>query len=114
MAITANDVQTLHDYAEGVLGRAEHHAGQVAAIALALLGAIVWRGEPGSIEIKQYAGNLANVLWVTIAGTRYAFSYNHETEEIEMRDRTTHGEVRHRFSNATPATEVERIFRALV
>ena len=29
MAITANDVDILHQYAEGVMGRADHHAGQV-------------------------------------------------------------------------------------
>jgi hypothetical protein len=40
------------------------------------------RGEPGSIEIKQYRGSLANVLWVIIGGQRYPFVYNHDTGEI--------------------------------
>ena len=29
MPITANDVDVLHQYAEGVMNRADHHAGQV-------------------------------------------------------------------------------------
>jgi len=97
--ITANDVDVLHQYAEGVMSRADHHAGQVKGIALALLGGIIWRGEPGSIEIKQYAGGLANVLWVNIGGKRYAFAYNHGTAKIEIRDRTQSGTMLHSFDN---------------
>jgi Integron cassette protein VCH_CASS1 chain len=113
MAITANDVETLHRYAEGVMDRAEHHAGQVKGAALALLGGIIWRGEPGSIEIKQYGGGLANVLWVTIGGRRYAFAYNHTTESIEIRDRTQSGPALHSFNNQTPLADIEAVFRAL-
>ncbi|RKK04690.1 hypothetical protein EBE87_23190 [Pseudoroseomonas wenyumeiae] len=103
----------LHRYADGVMGRADHHAGQVKGIALALLGGIIWRGEPGSIEIKQYAGGLANVLWVTISGTRYAFAYNHATEKIEIRDRTQSGTMLHSFDNQTSVADVEGVFRKL-
>lgn len=46
MAITAKDVEELHTYATGVMARADHHAGKVKGIALALLGGIIWRGEP--------------------------------------------------------------------
>jgi Integron cassette protein VCH_CASS1 chain len=113
MAITATDVEVLHRYAEGVMDRAEHHAGEVKGVALALLGGIIWRGEPGSIEIKQYGGGLANVLWVTIAGRRYAFAYNHKTAKIEIRDRTQTGEALHAFDNETPVANVEAAFRAL-
>jgi hypothetical protein len=113
MAITANDVDVLHRYANGVMGRADHHAGEVKGIALALLGGIIWRGEPGSVEIKQYAGELANVLWVQIGGKRYALAYNHKTKKIEIRDRTTSGAVLHSFDDQTPAPDVEAAFRAL-
>jgi Integron cassette protein VCH_CASS1 chain len=113
MAITANDVDILHQYAEGVMNRADHHAGEVKGIALALLGGIIWRGEPGSIEIKQYAGGLANVLWVTINSKRYAFAYNHTSGEIEIRDRTQSGPAIHSFSNKTPVAHVEAVFRTL-
>lgn len=113
MPITANDVEVLHRYADGVMNRADHHAGQVKAAALALLGGIIWRGEPGSIEIKQYAGGLANVLWVTIGGRRYAFAYNHTTEKIEIRDRTQSGSALHSFDNDTALADIEAVFRGL-
>lgn len=113
MPIHADNFEMLHSYAEGVMGRVACHAGNVGSVALALLGSIIWRGEPGSVEIKQYDGKLANVLWVEINGAKYAFSYNHEKQEIEMRDRTTHGEVLHSFSNQTPLTEIEDVFRRL-
>jgi integron cassette protein len=52
MPITANGVDVLHHYAEGVMSRADHHASQVKGVALALLGGIIWRGEPGSIALS--------------------------------------------------------------
>ena len=113
MAITARDVATLHTYAEGVMGRADHHAGQVKAIALALLGGVVWRADPDSIEIKQYAGELANVLWLTVNGRRYALVYDHETAKIEIRDRVQTGPALHSFDNQTPVQDVEAVFGGL-
>ena len=113
MAITATDVQTLHSYAQGVMGRADHHAGEVKAIALAMLGGVIWRAEPGSIEIKQYDGGLANVLWFICGGRRYAVAYNHATEEIEIRDRTQSGPAIHSFSNRTPVSDVEAAFKVM-
>jgi hypothetical protein len=113
MAITAKDVATLHAYVEGVMERAGHHAAQVKAIALALLGGIVWRADPGSIEIKQYASGLANVLWLTVNGRRYALAYNHETAKIEIRDRVQIGPALHSFDNQTPVQDVETVFRGL-
>jgi hypothetical protein len=55
----------------GRYGPRDHQAGQVKAIALVLLDGIIWRAEPGSIEIKQYDGGLANVLWFVVNGHRY-------------------------------------------
>ena len=113
MAITAEDVQTLHDYAAGVMSRADRHAGEVKAIALALLGGIIWRAEPGSIEIKQYAGGLANVLWFVTGGNRYAVAYNHDTQKIEIRARKQSGQALHSFDNQTPVATVEAVFAKL-
>ncbi len=113
MPITANDVDTLHRYANGVMNRADHHAFRVKGVALALLGGIIWRGDPGSIEIKQYDGGLANVLWVELSGNRYAFAYNHHTGQIEIRDRTQSGPALHSFTDDTPVADVETIFRRL-
>jgi hypothetical protein len=113
MAITAKDVEELHTYAAGVMGRADHHAGKVKGIALALLGGIIWRGEPDSIRIRRFAGSPANMLWVNIAGKTYVFAYNHEIEKIEIRDRTQTGAVLHAFDDTNTAADIEAAFRAL-
>ncbi len=113
MPVPISDVDTLKTYIQGVMDRAEHHANNVSAIGLALAGAIVWRKDAAPIEVMEQGGGLKNVLWVKFAGRRYAFSYNHTNQEIEMRENTTHGSVLHRFSNETPVQEVELIFREL-
>lgn len=113
MPIQADDVETLHRYAEGVMNRVAHHAGNVGAIALALLGAVIWRAEPGSLQIRPYAGGLGNVLLATINGRPFAFRYEHVTQQIEMRENNIAGPIFRAFSNATPITDVEEIFRAL-
>jgi hypothetical protein len=113
MAITSSDIEILHRYADGVMNRADHHAGQVKGIALALLGGVIWRADPGSISIKQYGGNLANVLWITINSRTCAFAYNHEIGRIEIRDRTQSGSALHSFNGETPVAEVEGVFRSL-
>ena len=43
MALTVTDVEQLRAYLCGVMSRADHHAGSVNEIALALVGAILWR-----------------------------------------------------------------------
>ena len=114
MAMHANDVETLHDFAVGVMARAGHHESQVRGIVLAILGGIVWRVDPGSIEIRFRDGNLANVVrWVSVTGYEYACAYNHETDEIEIHERNAGGPVLHAFSNTTSIGEAERIFSTL-
>lgn len=113
MAITAKDVEQLHEYALGVMERADHHAGKVKGAALALLGGIIWRADPDSIRIRQYAGNPANMLWVKIAGKDYAFRYEHGTQRIEIRDGSQNGPVLQCFDDTTRVADIEAAFRAL-
>ncbi|MER0127986.1 hypothetical protein [Franconibacter daqui] len=115
MAIKANDIDILHRYAVGVMERSDHHAENVGAVALTLLGGVIWRAKPGSINIRQYDGNLANVVWWTseFTGHKYAVSYNHETFEIEIREETVNGNVKHTLSNSTPPDEVRQILSIL-
>ncbi|MCV3769101.1 hypothetical protein [Rhizobium sp. TRM95796] len=113
MAITANDVEALQTYAEGVMGRADHHAGNVKGVALALLGAFIWRGDPDKIRIRSRQGAPANMLWVNIRGKTYVFAYNHQTEEIEIRDRTQTGAVLRSFDDIDTVADIEALFRAL-
>jgi hypothetical protein len=115
MTILAQDIATLHTYAQGVMHRAKHHAGNVGAITLALIGGVVWRLKPGTVYIRGYNGSPANMLWWTsgATGISYVFAYNHHRDEIELRDRTARGAVLHSFTNATPLADVEHIFATL-
>jgi len=113
MPQTVSDLDTLMTYFSGVMDRT-HHAPNVDAIALALLGAVLWRKDADSeIQVRTYAGSPANMLWVQISRRRYALAYNHRDGCIELHERTGAGEVMHRFTNSTPVTEVRRIFEAL-
>lgn len=107
------DVDTLKNYIEGVMQRAEHHAQSVASVALTLAGAIIWKKDPEPIEVFSYDGVMKNVLWVRIRGQRYAFSYDHKTGQIEMRQGSTQGSVMHRFDDTVSADVVRTIFAAL-
>ena len=114
MARTVCEVDVLRCYIAGVVENAEHHADNVDEIALALIGAIVWRKDEGTeIRVMTREGRMTNVLWVHIGGTRYAFSYNHDDRAIEIRDGSTQGRVLHSFSNATRVAEIKRVFESL-
>ena len=114
MPINAHDVEMLHDFAVALMARAGRRTNHVRGIALAMLGGIIWRVDPGSIEIKFQDGGRANVLrWVSVTGYEYACAYNQQADEIEIRDRNGRGSLLHSFSNATPIAEVERIFSTL-
>jgi hypothetical protein len=113
MSLQVADLETLERYLDGVMNRSEHHAATVGAIALALLGAVLWKKDDAPVEVRTYDGRPANILWVQIAGTRYALAYNHHEECIELRERTQSGAVVHRFTNTTPVTEVWQVFENL-
>ena len=56
MPISIDSIQSLQINLSGVMERANDHAGQVEGVALALLGAEVWRSI-GEISIRQNDGN---------------------------------------------------------
>jgi hypothetical protein len=113
MPISVDDVATLETYLQGVINRSEHHAETVGAIALALLGAVLWRKDGKPLEVRRYAGEPANIVWFEVDGNRYALAYNHGVGCIELRERTQSGKVRHRFTNKTSVIEVREVFQAL-
>jgi len=113
MPLTVADLDTLEIYLSGVLNRSEHHAETVGAIALALIGAVLWRKDSEPIQVRTYAGETANILWFQVSGNRYALAYNHHEECIELRERTQNGNVLAQFTNETPVTEVQQAFASL-
>lgn len=94
------------------MSRSEHHAGNVEGVTLALLGAVVWRAT-GEIEVREYNGNPANMLWFFVGENRHSLLYNHTTEQIELRERTKNGALISTFDNTTSYQEVIRVFRGL-
>lgn len=114
MALTVTEVEELRAYINGVMNRADHHAGAVNEIALALAGAILWRkNDEEPIRVMVREGKTTNVLWVRIGSKRYAFSYNHDAGQIEMREGSTQGPTLHTFTNSTPLSTVRTIFEHL-
>jgi Integron cassette protein VCH_CASS1 chain len=114
MALTVKEMEVLRAYLNGVMDRADDHADAVREITLALTGAILWRKDDDEpIKVMVHNGMTKNVLWVRINGTRYAFSYDHETVLIEMRKDSIQGDTLHTFSNSTSLSELYQIFKAL-
>lgn len=112
MAITINSIEMLQAYLKGVLSRAEHHAGNVEGVALTLAGAVIWKST-GEIEVREYAGSPANMIWFWINENRYVMSYNHSNQTIELKNRTHTGNVIAEFNNDTEYAEIIRIFSGL-
>lgn len=114
MAMVVTEVEQLRQYIQGVMARADHHAGNVKEVALTLVGAILWRkDDDGAIKVMERDGETTNVLWVLIGGNRYAFSYNHAAGLIEMREGSIQGKILHTFSNSTSSSAVYSIFKSL-
>ena len=108
-----SEINVLQDYLIGVLDRAKHHAQEVGEIALAIVGAIVWKKDTEDIKVLEKEGEMKNVLWVVINGKKYAFSYNHIKKEIDIRKDTTQGVVLASFSNANTVHDVKSFFEKL-
>jgi Integron cassette protein VCH_CASS1 chain len=113
MTTKITDIDTLQKYFTGIVKRADHHAGQVDEIMFALVGTIILCKDLPPIEVMTHNGDMKNAFWVKISNKRYAFSYNHETYTIEMRENSIKGKVIHSFSNITLLSELVNIFRNL-
>ena len=53
MSLTVEDINSLQQYIVGVMNRADHHAGNVNEIVLALAGAIVWEKDDTPIRVMR-------------------------------------------------------------
>jgi len=114
MAVEITDIDRLQQYLTGVIGRAQHHAPNVREVILLLAGAVVlFKDADASIEGRGEGDSLKNVLWVHIGGARYAFSYNHRDQSIEIRRGSLRGHVIASFNNQTPPEQIFRTFERL-
>ena len=114
MPIQLHSLEELHTYLSGVIGRAEHHAPEVEEVILTLAGAVVlFKDTNTPLEAFSRRGSVANVLWATINGQRYAFSYDHDNDQIVIRRGSTQGTMVGSFSNRTSARSVIDLFERL-
>lgn len=114
MSISLTQVQDLQEHLLGVFERSAHHAGEVNEVLLSLCGALLWRknpAEPFKVNTKEGAGG--NVIWFKVDHTRYALLYSHEERVIKLLAGGRKGELIQTFTNATPTSEVARIFAGL-
>lgn len=112
MALTINGINLLKKYFSGVIGRADHHANNVNEIALALIGGVIWRATE-DIQVKEYDGAPANILWMVVDTKRYCFSFNHSSGNIEVKENSIKGNVIAVFNNTTPISDVKSFFKSL-
>jgi hypothetical protein len=106
------EVDVLQQYISGVMERADHHAGNVNEVCLAIAGALIWRKD-GDIQVYEREGSLTNALWVIIGGNKYAVSYKHETGKIEIRENNMRGKTLREFDNSDSAADVRNFFADL-
>jgi hypothetical protein len=114
MAFSLNSVEELQKYIGGVIERAEHHAQNVDKVIYPMLCLIVARFDPQyDIKVRQYNNNSANMLWVHINNTDYAFCYNHTVPAIEIRKDTMNGIVLYSIDNNKSIADLINIFDKL-
>ena len=111
--ITIQSINALNEYLNGVMDRANHHAHLVNEIALTLAGAVMWR-TTSDIEVRSNNnGGTGNMLWFWIDDQRYVLSYNHNTGQIDLIERSMQGSVLHSFDNSWTALAVKNVFASL-
>jgi Integron cassette protein VCH_CASS1 chain len=115
MPVIVDDVSVLRAYLRGVLADAKHHANNVEEVILALAGAVISRQDEGSpLEVHSgKGGGLGRALTVTIGSNRFALSYDHGDKAVQLKAGSFQGPVVHKFTNATPMSEVARVFANL-
>jgi hypothetical protein len=114
MPLQVDDVTALQDYLLGVVERSSHHAAKVDEVIHPLLGAIIrFKDTDRVLEVRTLAGEAKNVIWVWIKDVRYALSYDHRTECIDLRERSTSGETVASFTNKSSTAEIIRVFEQL-
>jgi hypothetical protein len=113
MAIAINRLADLQSYATGVLGRADHHARNVADVLPTLLGLLVTYADPGTLRAREQHGQARNVLWAEFGGRRHVFTYDHTHGEVVVRQDSLQGDEVARVDNTTPTNVMRAILSRL-
>ena len=82
-------------------GRADPEAGEVGPAVLALMGAVLWRKDPGPVEVGG-----PGLAWVSLGGERYLFRYDPHAWRVEVRRGSGSGELLLGVGDETDPAEV--------
>lgn len=116
MPIPIQNLTMLREYLDGLRKRADHHAPRVDAVAPSLLGYILAYADLETIRVREYSGSKGNVLWTTIHGKRYAWTYKRgdpKKRAIALREGTIVGKIVALFSDDTTHDQIREVFDGL-
>jgi len=109
--LNINSLQNFQEYAKGVLRRALCHAPNVTDLILPLAGAVLIHGK--DINVREYNGKPANMMWFTKGNKRYCFHYDHAQGKIKLFDRSFKGTLIVELDNTTTEKEIIELFAKL-
>jgi hypothetical protein len=76
-------------------------AGAVGPAVLTLLGAVLWRKDPGPVEVRA-----PGMAWVSLGGERYLLRYDAHARQVEVRRGSGSGELLLGVADGTDPAEV--------
>lgn len=83
------------------MNRANCHALNVNEVLPLLAGVVLNHVDmKNGLQARTYRGDYANIAWIIHNGNRYAFTYDHESEQIILRKNTLRGKELTRFDNS--------------
>ena len=98
-------VDTLDEFRRHVApvltGRADPQAGKIGPAVLTLMGAILWRKDPGPVEVRG-----PGMAWVSLGGERCLLRYDPHARQVEVRRGAGSGELLLGVSDETGPAEV--------
>jgi Integron cassette protein VCH_CASS1 chain len=102
MPVLVDTLDELRRHLAPVLtGRAGPDAGEVGPAVLALLGAVLWRKDPGPVEVRA-----PGMAWVSLGGERYLLRYDPHARRVEVRRGSGSGELLLGVAEETDPAEV--------
>lgn len=97
---TLTTLSEFHTYFSGVMHRANCHALNVNKVLPLLAGVVLNHVDmKNGLQARTYRGDYANIAWVIHNSNRYAFTYDHDSEQIILRQNTLRGKELTRFDN---------------
>jgi hypothetical protein len=102
MSVLVDMLDELRRHLAPVLtGRADPQAGKIGPAVLALMGAVLWRKDPGPVEVRG-----PGLAWVSLGGERYLLRYDPHARHVEVRRGAGSGELLLGVSDETDPAEV--------